>query len=363
MPRERDTDAAAAALPRRAAHLDELSDDLVLRLLSRAPFTTHGTLHVVSRRLRTLLRSPAFRRHRVESRLAEYGLVVAGGHRGDITAECWRLSSGRWRQIAPLSGPRRDACSAIVENEEDGQPEMWVMGGWDGLNRLATVEAYNPRTNRWRWCLPLKQRGYGAVAGVVGGHLVVAGGFDRGALTLRLTSVEAFTPTGWISLPPLPHAADRATACELNGQLYVMGGVLCNKLQVLEVSEGAEFSWSVKADLPAARYHGASVVYEGKLWLIGGLLPDGNATASVIIYDTASDSWARGPTLPDAAIAEPGVRASYLPRLRAMLVNGEIYLICCNRWRCLYVFRNNNWEELAGGPRITAPACEFVLLG
>ena len=115
--------------------------------------------------------------------------------------------------------PSRYACSAIVE-DEDGQPEMWVMGGYDGGNILATVEAYNPRTNTWRSCLPLSQRRDGAVAGVVGGRLVVAGGYADGGV---LTSVEAYTPTGWTPLPPLPHAAD-ATACVLNGRLYVMGG-------------------------------------------------------------------------------------------------------------------------------------------
>ena len=36
--------------------LDGLSDDLVLRLFSRAPFMAHGTLHGVCRRLKTLLR-------------------------------------------------------------------------------------------------------------------------------------------------------------------------------------------------------------------------------------------------------------------------------------------------------------------
>ena len=142
-----------------------------------------------------------------------------------------------------------------------------------------------------------------------------------------------------------------------------MGGVLCNKLQVLEMSAENAFTWTVKADLPAARYHGASCVHEGKLWLIGGLLSDGNVTTSVIIYDTASDSWAKGPTLPQSAIADPGVRASNVPRLRAVLVDGDIYLICCNRWRCMYVYRNQEWEELAGGPRITASACEYLLLG
>ena len=131
--------------------LDALDDGadapLVIVALARAPFTTHGTLRVACRRLKTLLRSPEFLQQRVETGLAEHGIVVAGGWRdGRRIADCSMFTCGRWRPISPLSGPRFAACSAIVE-DEDGQQEMWVMGGRHGWNDLATVEAYNPRTN------------------------------------------------------------------------------------------------------------------------------------------------------------------------------------------------------------------------
>ena len=193
-----------------------------------------------------------------------------------------------------MSGPRVDACSAIVE-DEDGQPEMWVMGGRDFVNDLATVEAYNPRTNTWRSCLPLGQPRTEAVAGVVGGRLVVAGGFDGG--DDHLTSVEAYTPTAMDPAPPLPHATNEATACVLNGRLYVMGGMGCNKLQVLEMSEENGFSWTVKADLPAERHGAACAVVDGNLWLMGGRT-NPTPLSSVIIYDVATDTWAAGPELP-----------------------------------------------------------------
>ena len=251
---------------------------------------------------------------RVESGLAEYGLIVTGGvFVLRPTAACGMASSGRWRPIAPWSIPRTHPCSAILEDEE-GQPEMWVMGGCDGDSVRAAVEAYNPRTNEWRSCLSLSQRRNSAVAGVVGGRLVVAGGFllDDGSLT----SVEAYTPAGWTALPPLPHATTGAAACVLNERLYVMGGVRCDKLQVLEVSEESEFSWTVKADLPSERHSAACVVFDGKIWLMGGRVPleldadeeefadefdiQNNFTSSVIIYDPNLDSWEAGPDLPVA---------------------------------------------------------------
>ena len=83
----------------------------------------------------------------------------------------------------------------------------------------------------------------------------------------------------------------------------MIGGHGCNKLQVLEMSEEHKFSWSVKADLPAYRYHAASAVVDGKLWVMGGVAyhaededeDEGDRrTASVLVYDTASDIWATG---------------------------------------------------------------------
>ena len=326
-------------MPRRSrrrkppCHLDGLSDDLVLRLFSRAPFMTHGTLHVVCRRLKTLLRSPEFLQQRVETGLVEHGIIIAGGERGDemFVADCSMFTSGRWRPIAPMSDPRIGACSAIVE-DEDGQPEMWVMGGGDDdLNVLATVEAYNPRTNTWRSCLSQSQPRECAVAGVVGGRLVVAGGSDGNGRFL--TSVEAYTPTGWTPLPPLPHAASNATACVLNGRLYVMGGVHCNKLQVLEMSEENEFTWTVKADLPAERESAASIIYEGKIWLIGGFV-DFTPSSSVVIYDIDADSWGPGPAIPRA-----------VPYPFATTLNGELYVISTGG---TWARRNDAWVDAAG---------------
>ena len=350
------------ATDRRASALDGLSDDVVLRLFARAPFTTHGTLHVVCRRLKSLLRSTIFQQQRVASGLAEHGLVVAAGLRYDdrSTGESLMLASGRWRPIARMRVPRFQACSAGMANE-DGQPEMWVMGGLDDgqpekwyspahhANVMATVEAYNPRTNTWRSCMSLDQRRHGAVAGVVGGRLVVAGGHDG---VRELTSVEAYTPTGWTPLPPLPHAAGYATACVLNGRLYVMGGWGCNKLQVLEMSEENGFSWTVKADLPAARFDAASAEVDGKVWLMGGRgqAADGDGTDSVFIYDPDHDSWATGPPLPRVMCFS-----------HAATHDGELYVI--DRNGGTFVRRGEAWVEQAGVPVGQGPSLESVQLG
>ena len=126
-----------------------------------------------------------------------------------------------------------------------------------------------------------------------------------------------------------------------------MGGVNCNKLQVLEMSEENGFSWTVKADLPASRVGAASVVHEGMLWVIGGLTNWANSN-TVAIYDIDADSWGTGPALPRAASCA-----------RATTLNGEVYVVShVGSW----IHRNAAWVDIPGGPEVREPTCAGVLL-
>ena len=228
------------------------------------------------------------------------------------------------------------------------------MGGYDGgANVLATVEAYNPRAKTWRSYPSMVQRRSAAVAEVVGGRLVVAGGyggFDVGPLT----SVEAYSPTGSNPLPPLPHAACNATACVLNGRLYVIGGQDRNTVQVLEMTENG-WSWSCKANLPAVRCGAASVVHDGKIWVMGGAV-DFQPSASISIYDAEGDTWEAGPPL-----------RSPCNNCRAATVDGDIFLLH-QEAALMYgaeTQHGRGWRVtgVGGAADFMFPVCESLLLG
>ena len=280
---------AAHPLAQPPPPLVEWSDDVLNAIFCRVPFLSHGAVRAVCRRTRTLLSSPEFRTERIKSGYAESGVVVAGGERScRHTTECWLLAGGRWWPRAPMSSPHFQACSAVIDNE------LWVCGGYDGDQQLATVEVYSPAANTWRSLPALNERRSGAVCGVVGGSLVVAGGFRDGS---ELTSAEAYSPAAarWNPIAPLPHAANLATACVLNGRLFVAGGDDTNRLQMWDTKK-----WTLKAPMPAVRCGAASVVHEGKMMVIGGYVTgEGTASStSVILYDPQTDTWADGPPLP-----------------------------------------------------------------
>jgi len=58
--------------------------------------------------------------------------------------------------------------------------------------------------------------------------------------------------------------------------------------------------WTRLGDAPFARLEMATTAFDDRIWLAGGLNPDGSATDAVEVFDPASESWSDGPTLPAA---------------------------------------------------------------
>jgi len=58
--------------------------------------------------------------------------------------------------------------------------------------------------------------------------------------------------------------------------------------------------WQAGQEAPFARLEMAAAVFDGRIWLAGGLEPAGGATDAVTIFDPAAGSWTDGPTLPEA---------------------------------------------------------------
>ena len=189
-----------------------------------------------------------------------------------------------------------------------------------------------------------------AVAGVVGGRLVVAGG-----LVLALTSVEAHTPTGGPARSCRTLFRPRRV---LNGRLYVWAHQ-CNKLQVLQYSEENDFG---RPRPTAGRgWSAGDAVVDGKLWLCGGRVWSPTigieTTATVVVYDFQKDSWATGPALPHA-----------IGFCSAAVCDGEVRVTGCadhSAHPIGFVYRGERWVELphASGAPCGQGSGQFLLLG
>jgi N-acetylneuraminic acid mutarotase len=78
------------------------------------------------------------------------------------------------------------------------------------------------------------------------------------------------------------------TAAALDGKVYVGGGLLANGQATnrVDVYDPATNTWAVSVPFPAPLHHTCLVTTDGRLYLVGGYRADGTATAKV---------WSRAP--------------------------------------------------------------------
>lgn len=80
-----------------------------------------------------------------------YVFAVGGGSLFAIHNECevYSPKTNSWAAIAPMISRRSRAGVASLRKM------LWVVGGYDGENDLASAECYNPLTNEWRQITPM----------------------------------------------------------------------------------------------------------------------------------------------------------------------------------------------------------------
>src|SRR2546425_7410798 len=107
--------------------------------------------------------------------LLALALAACLGKTTDTSAPLDILSPGTWTPLAPMPTARQEVAAAALEGR------IFVIGGF-GANAeaVATVEVYDPVTDRWEVRMPLPAPTHHLAAAVVGGRLFVAGG-DSGA--------------------------------------------------------------------------------------------------------------------------------------------------------------------------------------
>lgn len=117
-------------------------------------------------------------------------------------------------------------------------------------------------------------------------------------------SFAMFDPeTGkWTNLPPLPSGRSSHDAAVLDGKLYVVGGWNMQGDKETEWHTTAsvcdltqdKLEWK-EIEVPFKRRALSVAAYNGKLYVIGGMQVDGNATTRTDVYDPASQLWSEGP--------------------------------------------------------------------
>lgn len=192
--------------------------------------------------------------------------------------------------------------------------------------RYMTSDEYDPATDTWTAKTPMKQPRINFATAVYENKIYVIGGqYDSYYPANKI--VEVYDPAidKWTYAAPMPEARVLMCANTVNGKIYVIGGTtsptpnttldngLTNTTQVYDPNTN---TWSTANPIPDAICNYASTVFEGKIYLFGGLgiftHPFTNrvmnstnweilVTNNTHIYDPTTDTWSFGEQLPKRA--------------------------------------------------------------
>jgi len=208
--------------------------------------------------------------------------------------------------------------------------KIYVVGGFEmpgvgnvlNLAITASLEEYDPSTDRWTAKAPMPVGLHHVGIGVAGGRLYVIGGYRQSGLSVwhPVATVYAYDPDTdtWEERAPMPTARGALSVTEHDGKLYAIGGYdrTANSAAV-EVYDPVRNLWTSRAPLPTPRDHLATATLFGKVYAIGGRVNgDYRRNLSVTeVYDPVTDQWKRAADLPTA---RSGITAA--------VVGGRVYV-------------------------------------
>jgi hypothetical protein len=189
-------------------------------------------------------------------------LYLAGGYAaGQASRRVFRLEGDHWTELASMRYPRGALGLAATAGL------LVALGGSNGAQNVAPVEAYDPAANSWRdvGTLPAPRNHVGGFS--LEGQACAAGG--RSPNSPRVDCVDPLSGA-WKRLPDLPTPTSGAGAGELSGTVIVAGGEDAQEsrmiTQLYRLTAGA---WASEPMLQAR--HGVALAqYQGRLWACGG---------------------------------------------------------------------------------------------
>ena len=221
---------------------------------------------------------------------------------------------------------------------------------------------YDPTRNAWSRIADLPEGVSHAGTTTDGTDIYLVGGFvedlSRTYQVFGTVHVWAYRVTSdrYDPMPPLPDLRAAGTLSILDGKLHFIGGLSSGQAGdtdqhwVLDLAGGAS-AWTSAAALPTPRNHLGSVVYGGKIYVIGGQHghDEGLVTVpDVEVYDASTDTWTRRASMPRARSHITG--STFVFRDRILVLGGEIANAALVDDASAYDPATDRWDALTRMP-------------
>jgi DNA-binding CsgD family transcriptional regulator len=184
-------------------------------------------------------------------------------------------------------------------------PELWqsrsqalALTPLSDVGQLQVAPGARAKVTRWSARSPLPDGRSRLAVAEVAGEFYAIGGETAGGI---LDQVTVYNPQSndWLGGARKPTAVANVSAAVLNGLIYVPGGTISDgqATAALEVYNPISDTWQSRAPLPAPVAAYGLAALNGRLYLFGGW--DGTRyVATTYVYDPATDKWRAGTPLP-----------------------------------------------------------------
>ncbi|CAB4013893.1 E3 ubiquitin- ligase NRDP1 [Paramuricea clavata] len=223
----------------------------------------------------------------------------------EITKQLERMTQQTLHEIQA-----EEMKKAIAEGGMDREPKVLIAGGWNGRENLNSVEMFSLSNTTWTPLQSMKESRNRAYSVVHNNQVFVMGGDDKHAgiksiEKLSLNAVQVDQSITWEHvLAELPAPLWGHCSVVYNGRLIVIGGFDDSKLaysdSITEISLVPTYTSKLLATMPQARYLHGVAMFGDKILILGGKLNGSSTTnlASVLLYDITKNECKELAALP-----------------------------------------------------------------
>lgn len=250
------------------------------------------------------------------------------GNITDGNAHSFNMVTYQWTKLKNMPGPRTGSSSATIGNK------IYIFGGWEYVYEFindpppycvnqvlwhcfewidpppvygnrpyprANTYIYDTTTDTWTIGAPMRQSYPHHQAIAVGGKVYLFGN----------SAVDVYDPVAnqWQNIQTNTPISSANALTEMNGKIYSFGGIVIgtgDRNRVFEF-DPVNLTWTPKTNIPTPRAYAVSTVYEGKIYVMGGL---GNSDGRVVeVFDPVANSWTVRTPLPEGAFLIRGIGA------------------------------------------------------
>uniref|UniRef100_UPI003590228B kelch-like protein 24 n=1 Tax=Myxine glutinosa TaxID=7769 RepID=UPI003590228B len=235
----------------------------------------------------SLVKLPEFAKSEYAVCALRNDILVSGGRLHSHNVWLYKVHFDSWMRAAPLITGRWRHKMAVLHGK------VYAVGGYDGSQRLNSVEIYDPEMNIWCTADPLPLAVSSSALVACRGRLFVVGG-ETDDKTCS-DQVQCFDPDKctWTLRAPMPIAQRCISASSLNGCVFIVGG-LTSEILCYDPSDD---SWETVLNNAEKQEHCGMTVCNGNIFILGGKGEQGDTTDAVFRFDPSSRQLNRVATM------------------------------------------------------------------